>query len=207
MPRFLELHLALVLLWVPPLAAQAYPADSVLAHPGTNPIEKAAIGPIALWQRFSYSADFMNCQFEPSCSNYMAEAIARNGVLKGVVKGTDRIIRCNPTARHYHSLQEHPVYTADGRLVEPVDIPLAVSRSKRPEIALVLSIIPGLGRVYAGRPVDGMFSFIAVTGFATNAYSSYRNYNTTGAILAGLAAMVFWTADLYGAYRSAAQNP
>jgi putative membrane protein insertion efficiency factor len=36
------------------------------------------------------------CRFEPTCSQYMVEAIEKYGSGKGVMKGTYRIFRCNP---------------------------------------------------------------------------------------------------------------
>jgi uncharacterized protein len=36
------------------------------------------------------------CRFEPSCSRYMIGAIRKFGVLKGVWKGTGRIMKCHP---------------------------------------------------------------------------------------------------------------
>ena len=36
------------------------------------------------------------CRFEPSCSRYMIGAIRKFGVLKGVWKGTGRILKCHP---------------------------------------------------------------------------------------------------------------
>lgn len=37
-----------------------------------------------------------NCRFEPSCSHYAQEAIARYGALRGSLLGAGRILRCNP---------------------------------------------------------------------------------------------------------------
>ena len=36
------------------------------------------------------------CRFEPSCSRYMIGAVRKYGVLKGVWKGTGRILKCHP---------------------------------------------------------------------------------------------------------------
>lgn len=36
------------------------------------------------------------CRFEPTCSNYMIEALRVHGALKGVLLGLWRIARCRP---------------------------------------------------------------------------------------------------------------
>jgi len=36
------------------------------------------------------------CRFEPSCSNYMIQAVRKYGFWKGMFKGAWRIVRCNP---------------------------------------------------------------------------------------------------------------
>jgi len=36
------------------------------------------------------------CKFNPSCSAYTYQAIAKYGVIKGAAKGIYRILRCNP---------------------------------------------------------------------------------------------------------------
>lgn len=36
------------------------------------------------------------CKFQPSCSQYAYDAIEQYGAIKGIVKGTWRILRCNP---------------------------------------------------------------------------------------------------------------
>jgi putative membrane protein insertion efficiency factor len=39
------------------------------------------------------------CRFEPSCSHYAEDAIARFGLLRGVVMAGYRILRCHPFSR------------------------------------------------------------------------------------------------------------
>ena len=36
------------------------------------------------------------CRIEPSCSNYMIEALQRHGVFKGLYLGIRRLLRCHP---------------------------------------------------------------------------------------------------------------
>lgn len=39
------------------------------------------------------------CKYEPSCSVYMIEAIEKYGAVRGVLKGSWRLLRCNPWSR------------------------------------------------------------------------------------------------------------
>lgn len=39
------------------------------------------------------------CRFEPSCSEYMIQAIHKYGPLSGACRGVWRICRCNPLTR------------------------------------------------------------------------------------------------------------
>jgi putative membrane protein insertion efficiency factor len=39
------------------------------------------------------------CRFQPSCSEYMIEAVHKHGPIRGACKGVWRICRCNPWAQ------------------------------------------------------------------------------------------------------------
>src|SRR4051812_44115016 len=41
-----------------------------------------------------------SCRFEPSCSDYMADAVRTHGVVRGVWLGTRRLARCHPFGGH-----------------------------------------------------------------------------------------------------------
>lgn len=36
------------------------------------------------------------CRFQPTCSEYTYQAVAKYGVIKGGLKGLRRVLRCNP---------------------------------------------------------------------------------------------------------------
>jgi putative membrane protein insertion efficiency factor len=58
--------------------------------------KRAIIWLIHLYQRYAPDEVRLKCVFEPSCSEYMLSAISKYGVIKGVVKGVDRLFRCHP---------------------------------------------------------------------------------------------------------------
>lgn len=39
------------------------------------------------------------CRYEPSCSRYTYDAIEKYGILKGVLLGIWRVLRCNPFSK------------------------------------------------------------------------------------------------------------
>lgn len=55
-----------------------------------------AVLPIRLYQRVISPALGDRCKYYPSCSNYAAQAIARFGILRGLVLAGWRLLRCNP---------------------------------------------------------------------------------------------------------------
>ena len=40
-----------------------------------------------------------SCKFQPTCSEYTKQAIEKYGVIKGIIKGIKRILRCNPFSK------------------------------------------------------------------------------------------------------------
>lgn len=134
----------------------------------------------------------------------MALAIQEYGPLRGIVAGSDRLLRCNPTALGYHLKSNTPQFTADGRLLDPVLPENSLPAVKNKYLAAGLSIIPGLGRTYAGHGWDGLLSFMLISSLGFAAYSGYENGNQFTVYFTGSLALTFWLADVYGAFRTAA---
>ncbi len=56
---------------------------------------------IRFYQSYISPLSGSTCRYTPTCSRYTAEAVAKFGLLKGLVMGTDRLIRCHPGQREY----------------------------------------------------------------------------------------------------------
>ena len=54
------------------------------------------IAPIKIYQLFISPMLPNTCRHLPTCSDYTIEAINEYGVLKGIIKGLNSILRCNP---------------------------------------------------------------------------------------------------------------
>jgi putative membrane protein insertion efficiency factor len=39
------------------------------------------------------------CRFEPSCSDYLLQAVGKHGPVRGTLKGVWRVCRCQPLCR------------------------------------------------------------------------------------------------------------
>lgn len=59
-------------------------------------IGKFFIGIVRLYQRFISPALGPRCRYEPTCSQYMIDAIHTHGSMKGITMGTARVLRCHP---------------------------------------------------------------------------------------------------------------
>jgi putative membrane protein insertion efficiency factor len=57
---------------------------------------KTIIGMVKVYQWTLSPIMGRQCRFIPTCSNYMIQAIQKYGVVKGVFKGTGRLLRCHP---------------------------------------------------------------------------------------------------------------
>ena len=58
--------------------------------------QRTALALIRFYRRFISPGLPPSCRFEPTCSAYADEAIARYGIIKGGRLAVWRILRCNP---------------------------------------------------------------------------------------------------------------
>jgi putative membrane protein insertion efficiency factor len=57
---------------------------------------RAVVAPIRVYQRVISPAFPRRCKYEPTCSEYAAQAIRQFGILRGLVLAGWRLLRCNP---------------------------------------------------------------------------------------------------------------
>lgn len=63
-------------------------------------LENLVVKSIKAYQKYvRYVMPKSPCKYSPSCSQYMIDAVEKYGTLKGVAKGTWRILRCNPFSK------------------------------------------------------------------------------------------------------------
>ena len=62
---------------------------------GAINLKRVVICSVHIYQRYAPDSIRNKCRFEPSCSEYMILAIEKYGLFKGVIKGIDRLKRCN----------------------------------------------------------------------------------------------------------------
>jgi len=179
-----------------------YPADSLLKSNQISIIKKFGIVPISIWQRISYNTTIFDCQFYPSCSKYGSEAIRDFGLIGGGFIAADRITRCNPFAYHYHLELNRPFYEKDGRMIDTIHQKSITKTSKSPLMASFLSaILPGLGRIYSGRTMDGVLGMTNFFFIGRYAFKNVKENNTSKGIILSITTFYLYGSEIYGAYR------
>lgn len=65
-------------------------------------MKKMLIKLITLYQKYLskwLANKNIHCKYYPTCSEYTKQAIEKYGVIKGIILGVCRIIRCNPLSK------------------------------------------------------------------------------------------------------------
>lgn len=59
-------------------------------------MQKAVIASLSFYKRWISPLLPSACRFHPTCSEYMREAVAHYGALRGIGLGIKRLLRCHP---------------------------------------------------------------------------------------------------------------
>ncbi len=62
-------------------------------------MKKILRGLLRFYQEYLSPLKGPTCRYYPSCSEYMIQAIDCHGVVRGLLKGLWRVLRCNPYSR------------------------------------------------------------------------------------------------------------
>ena len=62
----------------------------------TRIVRTVVLAPIVVYRRVLSPALPQRCKYEPTCSRYAVDAIGEYGILRGLVLGMWRLLRCNP---------------------------------------------------------------------------------------------------------------
>ena len=62
-------------------------------------ISKILIGMVRWYQKYISPAIGPHCKYQPTCSQYMIDAVTKYGPIKGTAMGIWRILRCNPFSK------------------------------------------------------------------------------------------------------------
>ena len=62
-------------------------------------MKRLLIGSIRLYRKTLSPFIGQQCRFEPTCSHYGEEAIAKHGALRGTILTVWRILRCGPWSK------------------------------------------------------------------------------------------------------------
>jgi putative membrane protein insertion efficiency factor len=77
-------------------AAKAHERRSKTTTSVTRLARAVVTAPIVLYRRVLSPALPQRCKYEPTCSRYAVDAIGEYGILRGLVLGVWRLLRCNP---------------------------------------------------------------------------------------------------------------
>ena len=96
-----------------------------------------------------------------------------------------------------------PFDDKDGRLNCILLLKIINIKSKTPSIAAILSIIPGLGRAYSGRKLDGLIGLWTVILTTNSAYlANENNRPILGPLFIGIWGITY-LGEIYGSWRAA----
>jgi len=174
--------------------------DSAGSETGGSLLTRPLLAAISLYQKVISPQQGDVCAFQPTCSQFAREALRTHGLVQGGLMTSDRLQRCHSCAGEGYRLTE------TNRASDPIDDHVlwgwtghARTGGRSPLLAAVLSsAIPGAGKVYAGRPADGLYSLLVTGSSAWVAVSYGQDERWTRAGLFGAMSLFFYLGNIYG---------
>ena len=62
-------------------------------------LKKTLVSLIEFYRKYLSCMKMQCCRFYPSCSQYAIDAITKYGIMRGMIKGAMRLLRCHPFSR------------------------------------------------------------------------------------------------------------
>ena len=75
-------------------------AANARVHRASGPATAVVLGLLRAYKVLLSPLFTGSCRFQPSCADYMAEAVRRHGAARGVWLGLRRLSRCHPFGGH-----------------------------------------------------------------------------------------------------------
>ena len=106
------------------------------------------------------------------------------------------------SALYYHQKINGAYKDSDGRIIDNIN-PLSYQKNNKSELlAVSLSLIPGMGKIYAGRTYDGIYGVFNLF-VSLQAYSAAtKNKNKFISSVFGLSSIVLYASEIYGSWRA-----
>jgi uncharacterized protein len=173
-------------------------------YPENSVFQKAGIGLVRIYQEeiSPLRLEKGTCRFTPTCSNYALQSVGKYGLLAGTLMTADRIQRCNPVGEWGEDYCDSHYIFASNSTAASTNTGSAV-RTKSPALAGVLSIIPGLGKIYCGKTKDGIYSFVFISVLGYLTYDTYTKGAYSSSLIWGSSFVTFYLGNIYGSVDAA----
>ena len=83
-------------IWSGPTNQHLRSNSNRFASEGLKKVRRQTIGLINIYQQSVSPYLGIRCRYEPTCSHYTQDAINKYGVIKGLLIGVQRLLKCHP---------------------------------------------------------------------------------------------------------------
>ena len=102
-----------------------------------------------------------------------------------------------------HAVLSHETASAKNNILSLLKASRNFAYKYPTKAAIFSAVIPGSGKIYAGRSIDGLFSFILIGGTSYLAYDGFQNDRNVKAWLFTGITSIFYIGNIYGSFINA----